>query len=228
MELFNPQNFSSLHAPTLGLAHLSMAARLAHILRTAIADGMKAGDSFPTERDMAAFFKVSRDTVRRAIDALARQGLVDSRQGAGTFVAARVEQPLTEMSSFSDDMQLRGFRPGSRWLKRIVRRPTPSEAFALGLLADAWVMHLERVRTADAVPMAIERSVVSSQLLDGNLEFGESLYKALDAAGVGPVNALQRLRAAVATAPDHELLDIRVGIRCCISTAAPSLQKGDR
>jgi len=190
---------------------MSMVARLAQILASTIAQGMQAGDSFPPERDMASYFKVSRDTVRRAIDTLVRQGLVEARQGAGTFVAARVEQPLTEMSSFSDDMQLRGLRPGSRWLKRELRRPTPAESLALGLGPDTLVMHLERVRTADGIAMAIERSVLSAAFLNGNLEFGESLYQALDATGIAPAKAIQRLRAAVATAPDNELLGIHIG-----------------
>jgi GntR family transcriptional regulator len=211
MELFNPAQVTQLHASVSNGARMSMAARLAQILGTAVAEGMKTGESFPPERDMAAYFKVSRDTVRRAIDTLVRQGLVEARQGAGTFVAARVEQPLTEMSSFSDDMQLRGLRPGSHWLKRELRRPTPTESFALGLVSDSLVIHLERVRTADSVPMAIERSVLSAQLLGGNLEFGDSLYQALDAAGMAPVKAIQRLRAAVAAAPDNELLGLHVG-----------------
>ncbi|QBE62739.1 GntR family transcriptional regulator [Pseudoduganella lutea] len=211
MDLFNPALIAQLHAPPANGVRMSMAARLAQILGTAIAEGMKTGDSFPPERDMATCFGVSRDTVRRAIDTLVRQGLVESRQGAGTFVAARVEQPLTEMSSFSDDMQLRGLRPGSHWLKRELRRPTPSESFALGLAPDCLVMHLERVRTADSVPMAIERSVLAAQLLGGNIEFGDSLYQALDAAGLGPVKAVQRLRASVVAAPDNELLGLHVG-----------------
>ena len=59
--------------------------------------------------------------------------------------------------------------------------------------------------------MAIERSVLAAQLLGGNLEFGDSLYQALDAAGVGPVKAVQRLRASVVAAPDNELLGLHVG-----------------
>jgi GntR family transcriptional regulator len=211
MELFNQAQITQLHTPSANGVRLSTAARLAQILGTTIAERMKTGDSFPPERDMAVFFQVSRDTVRRAIDTLVRQGLVEARQGAGTFVAARVEQPLTEMSSFSDDMHLRGLRPGSQWIKRELRRPTPAESFALGLVSDTQVMHLERVRTADSVPMAIERSVLSAQLLGGNIDFGDSLYQALDAAGLGPVKAVQRLRAAVATAPDNELLGIHIG-----------------
>ncbi|WP_322052975.1 GntR family transcriptional regulator [Paraburkholderia bannensis] len=210
--LFSEAQIAELHAPLPGGARMSITSRLAQMLRTTIVEGaMRTGESFPPERDLAASFGVSRDTVRRAIDVLIRQGLVEARQGAGTFVAARVEQPLSEITSFSDDMQLRGFRPGSYWIRRELRRPTPSEAFALGLEPDTMVMHLERVRTADGVPMAIERAVVSAAFLDGNLEFGDSLYRALDAAGNGPVKALQRLRAAVASAADGELLGIRAG-----------------
>ncbi|HDR9762399.1 MULTISPECIES: GntR family transcriptional regulator [Burkholderia] len=210
--LFDAAQVAELHAPSAGGARMPIASRLARMLRATIVDGsMKTGESFPPERELAAQLQVSRDTVRRAIEELIRQGLVEARQGAGTFVAARVEQPLTEITSFSDDMLRRGFRPGSHWVKRELRRPTPEESLALGLAPDSVVMHLERVRTADAVPMAIERAVLAADLLGGNLEFGDSLYGALNAAGICPVKALQRLRAELASAPDADLLGIRGG-----------------
>lgn len=210
--LFSASQVAELHAPSSSGARTPVASRVARMLRATIVDGaMKTGESFPPERELAALLQVSRDTVRRAIEELIRQGLVEARQGAGTFVAARVEQPLTEITSFSDDMLRRGFRPGSHWVKRELRRPTPEESLALGLAPDSVVMHLERVRTADAVPMAIERAVLAAELLGGNLAFGDSLYDALNAVGVCPVRALQRLRAELASGLDAELLGIRSG-----------------
>jgi GntR family transcriptional repressor for pyruvate dehydrogenase complex len=47
---------------------------------------LKSGDKLPPERKLATMFSVSRNTVREAIKALSENGLLESRQGAGTFV----------------------------------------------------------------------------------------------------------------------------------------------
>ncbi len=210
-ELFDEHDVAELHAPQTA-GRLSTYRRLARLLRTAIQDDkLAAGESLPPERELASQFAVSRDTVRRAIDELTKQGLLESRQGAGTFVAGRVEQPLAVISSFSDDMRQRGLQPGSFWIKRELGRPTPEESLALGLAPDEAVLRLERVRTADGTPMAIERAVIQASLLGNNPEFGDSLYTALDDAGVKPARALQRLRAELANANDARLLGISKG-----------------
>ncbi|WP_080422774.1 GntR family transcriptional regulator [Burkholderia ubonensis] len=209
-ELFDAEQVAALRAPGNG-TESSISMRLARLLRAAIVDGkLKTGEGLPPERDLAERFQVSRDTVRRAIDKLTRQGLIESRRGAGTFVAARVEQ-LSPVTRFSDDMQRRGLQPGLQWLRRELDRPSPDELLALGLAPHARVIRLERVRTADAVPMAIERATLPANLLSGAVDFGDSLYRALQDADVHPVRAVQRLRAELASARDAELLGIRAG-----------------
>src|ERR1043166_7596037 len=47
----------------------------------------KAGDQLPSERELAETFKVSRTSVREALRALEAQGLIESRTGAGNFIA---------------------------------------------------------------------------------------------------------------------------------------------
>lgn len=210
-DLFDATRAAELRAPG-GDGESSISMRLARLLRDAIVEGrLKTGESLPPERELAEHFQVSRDTVRRAIDRLTRQGLIESRRGAGTFVAARVEQQLARITSFSDDMLRRGLTPGSQWIRRTLDRPTPDELLALGLAPDAQVLRLERVRTADAVPMAIERATLPAALLDYNVDFGESLYRALQDANVQPGRAIQRLRAELASARDAELLGIGTG-----------------
>jgi GntR family transcriptional regulator len=210
-DLFDATRAAALRAPG-GDGESSISMRLARLLREAIVEGrLKTGESLPPERELAEHFQVSRDTVRRAIDRLTRQGLIESRRGAGTFVAARVEQQLARITSFSDDMLRRGLTPGSQWIRRTLDRPTPDELLALGLAPDAQVLRLERVRTADAVPMAIERATLPAALLDYNVDFGESLYRALQDANVQPGRAIQRLRAELASARDAELLGIGAG-----------------
>src|SRR3954468_2591007 len=95
--------------------------QLHHALRQAIEDKRLASDSpLPPERDIASELGVSRITVRKALDALAEEGLVRRRHGAGTFVAppaeARVEKSFSILSSFSEDMESRGRTPRTTWL----------------------------------------------------------------------------------------------------------------
>ena len=65
-------------------------------------------EALPAERDLASELSVSRITVRKAMDALVADGLLIRRQGAGTFVAGRVEKQFAKLSSFSEDMAARG------------------------------------------------------------------------------------------------------------------------
>src|SRR5512145_227755 len=62
------------------------------ILQSLEAGDWKPGESIPSEMDLAARFRVSQGTVRKAIDELAAENLVVRRQGKGTFVATHSEQ----------------------------------------------------------------------------------------------------------------------------------------
>jgi GntR family transcriptional regulator len=188
--------------------------RLAARLRELIEQGQVAtGRSLPPERELAQRLGVSRQTVRRVVEELAREGLLAVRQGSGTFVSGRLVEPLTELASFSDDMRRRGLEPGSLWISREVAAPTPQEAFSLGLSLSDRVLRARRVRTADGTPIGVELAVVSAELVGGTVEFGLSLYDAIrrHAPSRAPERALQRLRAAVADARTAELLRITAG-----------------
>ena len=64
------------------------------MLQSLQAGEWKPGESIPSEMDLAARFKVSQGTVRKAIDELAASNMVTRRQGKGTFVATHAEQRL--------------------------------------------------------------------------------------------------------------------------------------
>src|SRR3546814_2030782 len=89
--------------------------------------------ALPPDPDLAEAYKVSRVTVRKALDGLVDARLLTRRQGAGTFVAARVEKNFATISSFTEDMLSRGRAPRSEWLSRSEGSVTPEEAMALGL-----------------------------------------------------------------------------------------------
>jgi len=181
-------------------------------LRQAIsAQALKPQEALPPERDIAAEFGVSRITVRKALDGLVIDGLLTRRQGAGTFVAGRVEKQFSKLTSFSEDMASRGRSPRSEWILQTETVVNSDESLTLGLSPGSRVYRFHRIRYADEQPMALEYSTIPGFGLSGLDAVGASLYEALDAAGNRPVRALQRLRAVLFTPEQAELLGVAVG-----------------
>ncbi|NHO31414.1 GntR family transcriptional regulator [Acetobacter fallax] len=169
---------------------------------------LRRGDPIPAERDLATLTGVSRVTVRKALASLVATGALTQRVGAGTFVAGRIEQPLSLLLGFSEDMRARGYEPGSIWLDKGTGSATPDEAMALGIAPSAPVVRLRRIRTADGEPIAIETAVVSRHDLPSPDLVGESLYAALKDRDLLPVRALQRIRAGLVSVQDAPLLGL--------------------
>ena len=184
--------------------------QLQRVLRSAIERQVLAPDeALPAERDLAEAYKVSRVTVRKALDGLVDARLLTRRPGAGTFVAARVEKNFATISSFTEDMISRGRQPHSEWLTRTEGTVTPEEAMAFGLSPGSPVFRFTRIRYADGQSMALEHATIPAQSL-GSLEaVTDSLYAALGADR--PVRVLQRLRAVLFTAEQAGLLGIEAG-----------------
>ena len=186
--------------------------QLQHAVRQAIeTNALRPDDALPPERDLAADLSVSRITVRKAFDGLVAEGLLTRRQGAGTFVAARVEKSFSKLTSFSEDMAARGRRATSSWINRSEGAVTPEESLTLGLSPGAPVYRFHRIRYADGMPMALEYSTVPASCLPGIEAVDTSLYRALDRNGHRPNRALQRLRAVLFTAEQAEILGVAPG-----------------
>ena len=185
---------------------------LAQALRQAVTeDVITAGDVLPGERDLAEAIDISRTSVRKAMESLVADGVLIRRHGARTAVAERVEKPLSALTSFSDDMRSRGIEPGMIWISREVAPASPAEIMALNLSLGAKVSRLKRLRTGDGKPMAIEHAVLPTDVLADPEEVTGSLYEVLARLGRPPVRALQRLRAAIASAEDAALLQLEPG-----------------
>lgn len=190
----------------------SLYQRLARRLRDAIERGVvKPEEALPPERDLAADLAISRITVRKALDTLVADGLLIRRQGAGTFVAGRVEKQFAKLSSFTEDMAARGRTASSEWILRAEGAVTPDEAMTLGLGPGSAVYRFRRIRFADGLAMAIEHSTVPGFALESAEAVGDSLYTALEASGQRPVRALQRLRAVLFTPDQAKLLGVDKG-----------------
>jgi GntR family transcriptional regulator len=194
-----------------GPLYLQLTRRIAEAIESG---GLAPGQSLPPERELAAMTGLSRVTVRRAVRGLVEAGRLVQRRGSGTFVAPkveRVEQALSLLTSFSEDMQRRGKTVRSVWLTRAVHAPSPEEMMALGLAAHDRVSRLERVRLADEVPLAIERASLSTALLPDPMAIDASLYAVLAERGLRPVRAVQRISASNLGARDAALLEVPTG-----------------
>jgi GntR family transcriptional regulator len=172
------------------------------------------GDALPSERDIAARLSLSRVTVRKAIRQLAEDGVLVQRRGSGTFVASRpnrVEQSLSQLTSFTEDMARRGMAVHAALLDAGIYPPSPQETVALGLSNDERVARIRRLRLTGNTPLAIERASLSERLLPDPQSIGASLYEYLDRHGNRPVRAIQRIRAVTTSEADAALLQVSPG-----------------
>lgn len=208
-ELFSRQAFDEGGS---GPLYLQLHRRIAEAI---VSGRLQPGDHLPSERDLAAMTGLSRVTVRKGIEALVASGQLVQRRGSGTFVAPqveRLEQALSLLTSFTEDMARRGRTVESHWIARGLHAPAPEEVMALGLGAGDRVARLERVRSSDGVPLAIERASLPAALLPEPEAVEGSLYKVLEASGLRPTRAVQRISAANLGTRDAELLQVPVGV----------------
>ncbi|MEW6706302.1 MAG: GntR family transcriptional regulator [Pseudomonadota bacterium] len=201
--------------------------QLAQKLAQAIRDGRYHPDeALPSERVLSESLKLSRVTARKAIDQLVEQGLVVRRRGSGNYIAPKLEQPLSRLTSFSEELHQRGFTPSSRWLVRTVGAAAPDEQLTLGLSPGSRVVRLQRLRLADDVVMAYETTVLPQQVLPDPTRVEASLYAYLALSGKAPVRALQHIRALNAEPRLAEMLEVPAGHAVLFITRVGYLESG--
>lgn len=170
------------------------------------------GDRLPPERELAGRLRVSRMTLRQALDSLERRSIVARRVGreGGTFVA-EPKLELAGLTALSDQLRGLGLAAGARVLSACEREPTTEETVTLG---DGSVYAIERVRFADGEPVALESTVFPADAFPGLLDepLDGSLYALLRARYKDtPVRAVERLEPALARPDEADALGIPAG-----------------
>ena len=188
--------------------------QIAQVLRERIAV-VGAGHVLPSESDLSAEFGVSRVTVRRALDTLREERLVESRQGFGWFAAAPpLQQRLTQLDTIERQLEERGIHP-QRQIIEFAFVAAPSHV-AAQLRCDQ-VLRVKRVNRADGDPFAVVTVWCPAELgqhLSRREVERSPFYELL---GVALRGATQTIGAASATAADAALLEVPVGspvLRC--------------
>ncbi len=169
------------------------------------------GDLLPSDAELCQEFDVSRMTARQAVQLLVNDHLVERRRGRGTFVAPRkVPRALGSPLSFTESMRRRGLTATSRPIEARITSSNDVEARALGITSGDPIYVIERVRLADAVPMAIERVALPTSVaavIDTDLQTG-SLHVAFQASGMIPSKAHADVGARLSTEWEQEQLEI--------------------
>jgi GntR family transcriptional regulator len=187
-------------------------------LAGAIAAGRVApGDRLPAEQDLAEWFGVSRMTLRHALGELARRGLVTRTvgRGGGTFVAEpKLEQDLTTLAGFSEQLRRNGMTPGARVLAATEHQAGPATAAALQIGEEDPVYGVRRIRLADGRPLVLEHSLFPAAVFPGmlNCRLDGSLYELLEERyGQRPHHARERLEPVTASVREAEALEVEEG-----------------
>jgi len=131
-------------------------------LKEAIAKGdYKPGNRIPSEFELMRRFNVARSTVRQALNELALEGWVYRVQGKGTYVAGhKYHQTLSRLTSFTEDMHHFGLTTFAKLLKCVIEPPTPIVCDLLKIHPSDLIIHIERIRYAGDLPMAINVSIL--------------------------------------------------------------------
>ena len=141
---------------------------------------MAPNSLIPSARELAKTYKVSAMTVRQALVALQQEGMIHSVPGLGTFVSDHKMSKKLTFVSFSQEISERGMKPTSKIVTAIKTTVKIQEiADSLNIKIGDPVYKIERVRFADKIPMALEESFVSAELVPGLLDFdlSNSLYE---------------------------------------------------
>lgn len=201
------------------------------------------GDRLPSERDLSQRWGVARMTLRRAVDSLVAEGVVERRHGSGTYVTPQPFVRLLGLTSFSQDMRDRGLVPSSRLL---AFRSLPADsalAAQLRIPSGDSVLNFTRLRLASNDPMAVETVWLPARLVPGlsRDELDGSLYELLSdryrivtgaaKVSIEPVMPEPKIRELLAIPSDQACLRIRMidsDARGRVIMIAHCIYRGDR
>ncbi|MDH3665172.1 MAG: GntR family transcriptional regulator, partial [Alphaproteobacteria bacterium] len=173
---------------------------------------MSPGERLPPERKLSADFDIARETLRRSLDDLARDGYLERRLGAGTFVTRPKITKQFRVTSFTEDMRQRGLVPSSRVIASMVSKAGGRLGGCLRIPPAEDVITIQRLRLADGLSMAIETLSTPRDLVPG-LEGAElenrSFYEILSSRyGMSVVGTHQTIEATVTDDEESTLLEV--------------------
>ena len=183
------------------------------LIKSEIVNG-KYKDKIPSERELMERFSVSRSTIREAINHLVHEGILQKVHGKGTFIATKksVQEWLNVLNSFTETVQNMGMKPGA---KLLYTNTIAACEKVKSILKEDSLFTLARLRTANELPIAIERHYygkkIGMQLQQYDLETS-TIYNLIEKElGIVIVEAEQIIRCKKISDEDAAHLKIERG-----------------
>lgn len=172
-------------------------------------------DLIPKEMDLAEHFKVSRPTVRQAIQSLVDKGLLEKRKRRGTIVKkTKIPQEFTHViESYNIEMNKKGLKPKTKVINLKKEEADEEVSHNLGIDLNEPVYKLVRLRYGDDVPLVFVTTYVPAKFVPGFLEIDfttNPLYEVLENNQRGIERIQRKLEVAKADETISDLLDIEV------------------
>jgi GntR family transcriptional regulator len=187
------------------------------LIKKDIRDGKYlVGELLPTEPELEKIFNVSRTTVRRAMEVLRQEGLVEIKQGRGTMVLDfRTKQDLNKVTSVTETLRRRGYnvRTKSMYIDTI---PAGEKlAKELQVMHGDLIARVQRIQLANEKPIAIMKNYIPYHMVPGIEKYTNKfsgLYQFLEEQYRIEIDAAtDKIYAKSADFTDSEMLSIQPG-----------------
>lgn len=195
-------------------SHIPLHVQLKDLIKGEIVEG-KYEEKIPSERELMERFSVSRSTVREAVSHLVQDGILKKIHGKGTFITKNktVQDWLNTLNSFTETVNQMGMKPGARLLSS-----NELHYFEVGskIFGEQPIYSIARLRTADNLPIAIERHYyerkLGLQISKYNLNKA-TIYDVIEKdLNITIVEAEQTIRCCSISVEDAELLGLQPNI----------------
>ncbi len=186
-------------------------------LKSKISNGYyQNGDQLPTNMQLCEMYHVSRITINRALMELEADGCIEKVQGKGCFVRLKeIQQNMSHFYSFTEELIKMGYVPSSIFISLKLEKPSEETAKALDLTAEDKVYVITRLRLADEMIVAYDRSAIPMKLFPNfnkRMLTEGSLYKAMeDNYGIRPNHSEENIEAIAINAEDAEKMRLKPG-----------------
>lgn len=175
------------------------------------------GECIPSENQLAEELDISKPTIRRAVDELAREGYVKRIRGKGTYVTGtKIDQGfIGNLEGYSEDMKRRGLKLTSQILEQEILEPDEKVQNKLELSKEQQVVKLTRLRYIEGEPILITTSYLPAFRVPNLLSHdfrSVSLYSVLEGKyGYNISTGIRSLEACLANAEEAHLLEMCEG-----------------
>jgi GntR family transcriptional regulator len=191
---------------------------LARWIRQGLRDGtLSPGDRVPSENELSRRLGVSAITVKRALNELGRDGIIQRIQGRGSFIARPrvLSLGLERLYSLTTVAQERGMEPARLCLELVEMPSSANIAQNLFIAPGSPVAKIVRLRLVDDVPLAVDTSYVPLSIFPSILEDDLNRYALYDLMTskyqVEPIRAREYLEPALINPFESGLLGVPVG-----------------